>query len=199
MVGRKQFVVDDALHGAMLVFWERGYDAATMQLLAEGTGLGRGSLYGTFGDKQQLFLRCLDRYARTFAAELLEALHCHPQNPVAAVGALYDAILTRMAQATCPTGCLITLAAGESATLPPNARQVVQDLLAAQVQAVREVLQAAAAHGHPAHGGEPAALAEHVVATAQALALLHRAGTDLPALHSVAAAALHVLRPTATI
>jgi AcrR family transcriptional regulator len=195
VAGRKQFVVEDALQRAMLVFWQRGYDAATMHHLAEGTGLGRGSLYGTFGDKQELFLRCLDRYAHTVAADLLAALRRHPTDAVAAVGALYEVMLARMADPTWPSGCLITLSAGESATLPPKARAAVQDLLDGQVRAVREVLRAAATRGRHPHGGEPDALADYLVGTAQTLALLHRAGTGLPTLGGVARTALHVLQP----
>ncbi len=55
MAGRKQFDVDEALRRAMLVFWRWGYSEASVDRLAEGTGLGRGSLYGTFGDKSTLF------------------------------------------------------------------------------------------------------------------------------------------------
>ncbi|WP_425270075.1 TetR/AcrR family transcriptional regulator [Paenibacillus barengoltzii] len=33
-----------------------------MQDLVDRTGVHRGSLYDTFGDKNQLFLNCLDRF-----------------------------------------------------------------------------------------------------------------------------------------
>lgn len=54
---------DDALEAAMQAFWNRGYEATSMQDLMDATGLKKGSLYQTFGDKKQLFMDALERYA----------------------------------------------------------------------------------------------------------------------------------------
>ena len=43
-------------------FWERGYAATSVDDLTAATGLGKGSLYGAFGDKHTLYLRALDDY-----------------------------------------------------------------------------------------------------------------------------------------
>ena len=43
-------------------FWERGYAATSVDDLTAATGLGKGSLYGAFGDKHSLYLRALDDY-----------------------------------------------------------------------------------------------------------------------------------------
>src|SRR5260370_39805398 len=43
-------------------FWARGYAATSVDDLTSVTGLGKGSLYGAFGDKHGLFLRALDDY-----------------------------------------------------------------------------------------------------------------------------------------
>ncbi|MGL5908626.1 MAG: TetR/AcrR family transcriptional regulator [Phycicoccus sp.] len=195
MVGRKQFVLDDAVEAAMRVFWERGYNGASVQHLAAATGVSRSSLYGTFGDKEALFLRSLEHYGSTVAAGLLAALRAHPGDPRAAVGAMFDAILRRMADASCPSGCLITLSAGECGTLPPAARKAVRRQLAGQVRAVRAVIEDDVPADRVPHAGPPQALADALVGTAQTLALLHRAGTGGTVLRSVADTALHVLEP----
>jgi len=46
----------------MLLFWKKGYLATGVVDLEEATGLGRQSLYGTFGDKRALFLKVVERY-----------------------------------------------------------------------------------------------------------------------------------------
>ena len=51
-------VVDEA----MRTFWRLGYDATSVAELERATGLSRISIYSTFGDKEGLFLRALDRY-----------------------------------------------------------------------------------------------------------------------------------------
>ncbi|CAM4295787.1 helix-turn-helix domain-containing protein [Paenibacillus phoenicis] len=46
----------------MELFWEKGFERTSIQDLVDRTGVHRGSLYDTFGDKNQLFLNCLDRF-----------------------------------------------------------------------------------------------------------------------------------------
>lgn len=43
-------------------FAKTGYAATSVDDLMKATGLGKGSLYGAFGDKRQLFLRVLEGY-----------------------------------------------------------------------------------------------------------------------------------------
>lgn len=61
----KEFIPDEALEKAMQVFWHKGYEATSMEDLLSAMDLNRGSLYDTFGDKRQLFLKVLDRYCTT--------------------------------------------------------------------------------------------------------------------------------------
>jgi len=64
----KEFNPDDALDHAMHVFWHKGYEATSMEDLLAAMHLNRGSLYDTFGDKRQLFLKALDRYCQGIVA-----------------------------------------------------------------------------------------------------------------------------------
>ena len=43
-------------------FWDHGYAGTSLETLLAASGLGKGSLYGAFGDKQALFLRVLREY-----------------------------------------------------------------------------------------------------------------------------------------
>lgn len=62
MAGKKAFIPEQALEKAMNLFWERGYEGSSVEDLVQCTGIGRGSLYDTFGDKHSLYLAALDRY-----------------------------------------------------------------------------------------------------------------------------------------
>ncbi|MUL36321.1 TetR/AcrR family transcriptional regulator [Gloeocapsopsis dulcis] len=62
---KKQFNPEVALAKAMDVFWARGYEAASLSELLEHMGIGKKSLYDTFGNKRSLFLKALDYYAQT--------------------------------------------------------------------------------------------------------------------------------------
>ena len=51
-----------ALRRAKDLFWAFGYEATSMQNLVDHMGIGRQSLYNTFGDKHRLYLRALELY-----------------------------------------------------------------------------------------------------------------------------------------
>ncbi len=63
MSGRpKEYDDTSVIDAAMEVFWDTGYEASSTQVLCERTGLGRGSLYHAFGNKQKLYEHALRRY-----------------------------------------------------------------------------------------------------------------------------------------
>ena len=67
----------DVVAAARDEFWERGYAATSVDDLTAATGLGKGSLYGAFGDKHSLYLRALDDYI----ASSLDDVRASLRNP----------------------------------------------------------------------------------------------------------------------
>src|ERR1700755_3106540 len=65
MARPRKFDETDVVAGARDEFWTRGYAATSVDDLTSVTGLGKGSLYGAFGDKHSLYLRALDDYIGT--------------------------------------------------------------------------------------------------------------------------------------
>jgi AcrR family transcriptional regulator len=61
----RKFDEETAVEAAMLVFWEKGYEGASLSDLTQAMGIDRKSMYLTFGDKEALFKRVLDRYNTT--------------------------------------------------------------------------------------------------------------------------------------
>lgn len=84
MPWQKQFDVEVALERAMDVFWNRGYEATSIQDLVEHMGVRRASLYATWSDKHALFLAALRRYDRTMRRERLARLEerCGPREAI---------------------------------------------------------------------------------------------------------------------
>ncbi|MGM1018533.1 MAG: TetR/AcrR family transcriptional regulator [Actinomycetota bacterium] len=74
-VGRpREFDVDVALEQAMQVFWERGYEGASLTELTGAMGITKTSMYAAFGNKEQLFRKALQRYNDGPAAYAATAL-----------------------------------------------------------------------------------------------------------------------------
>src|SRR3984957_2651155 len=70
----RSFDIDRALDRALLVFWRKGYEGASLSDLTKAVGINRPSLYAAFGDKEALFRKALDRYLKGPAAYTQEAL-----------------------------------------------------------------------------------------------------------------------------
>jgi AcrR family transcriptional regulator len=70
----RKFDEEEAVEAAMGVFWEKGYEGASLRDLTKAMGIDRKSMYLTLGDKEALFLKALDRYSATHLAFLPKAL-----------------------------------------------------------------------------------------------------------------------------
>ncbi|MFJ5488411.1 TetR/AcrR family transcriptional regulator, partial [Hansschlegelia beijingensis] len=70
----KEFDVDEALCAALQVFWRHGYEGASLTELTEAMGITRPSLYATYGNKEELFRKVLDRYEQNHMCFVAHAL-----------------------------------------------------------------------------------------------------------------------------
>jgi AcrR family transcriptional regulator len=88
----------------MRVFWEKGYEGASLADLTEAMGINRPSLYATFGDKQALFFRSMERYAAGPGSYLSAAL----QQPTArgVVEELFRGAVKVLSDPGNPRGCM---------------------------------------------------------------------------------------------
>ncbi|WP_454802900.1 TetR/AcrR family transcriptional regulator [Mucilaginibacter phyllosphaerae] len=62
MARNVEFNEATAIQKAMEVFWKKGYNATSLRDLTEAMQINSSSLYNTIGDKQELFVRCVQHY-----------------------------------------------------------------------------------------------------------------------------------------
>jgi len=62
-----------ALDKGLVLFWRKGYQAASVSDLLEAMEIGRSSFYATFGDKRSLYLECLGVFGKRTKDVLLGA------------------------------------------------------------------------------------------------------------------------------
>jgi AcrR family transcriptional regulator len=60
-----KFDDETAVEVAMLVFWEKSYEGASLRNLTQAMGIDRKSMYLSLGDKEALFKKVLARYNTT--------------------------------------------------------------------------------------------------------------------------------------
>ncbi|QJI32735.1 TetR/AcrR family transcriptional regulator [Pseudomonas sp. ADAK18] len=118
MAGRpREFDREAALQRAMLLFWEQGYEGASMSALVDTLGIASARIYAAFGSKQALFREAVALYEQGEGGFADRAL-AQPCLKSAVRGMLDDAITT-YTQSGRPGGCLVVSAA--SSTSPDGA------------------------------------------------------------------------------
>src|SRR5579862_9132414 len=99
----RSFDADEALDRALAVFWQRGYEGASLSELTQAMGITRPSLYAAYGNKEELFRKALDRYEQV-GAPILATL----EDPSAREGIrrFLSAAVRGMCSPEGPRGCL---------------------------------------------------------------------------------------------
>ena len=118
MARQKEFDREVALDKAMRLFWEKGYEATSIQDLVERMGINRGSLYDTFGDKHQLYLAALDRYQQREGRAAFLCLEA-PASPLAAIRQTFANLVQEAMTPQGRCGCFAVNAAVELAAHDP--------------------------------------------------------------------------------
>lgn len=78
---QKQFDTEEALEKAMVVFWRNGFAGSSLSELLSEMGIGKKSLYDTYGNKRDLFLKALDLYSKRSNQAIKEKLN-KPGSPL---------------------------------------------------------------------------------------------------------------------
>ncbi|UGA44719.1 TetR/AcrR family transcriptional regulator [Bradyrhizobium quebecense] len=182
MVGVRQFDEDAVIATALDVFWRRGLHDATMQDLAEATGVQRGSLYNAYGDKEAIFLRAFDRYAGQFLDAAGNALS--HDDAAAGLGHFFDMIIVNMTDGSPTRGCLTTRTALDAAISSADVRQRVRDVLTRLEQLIGKALGKALGKRSAADANR---LARVIVTYTRGLAVMERAGYSRKQLRDLAA------------
>lgn len=95
------------LISAMKVFWSKGYNGASLRDLTKAMGISGPSLYSTFGDKRELYLRTIDRYADVNACAPIIAFEKEPDLEKAVRGFLISVIEHSTQKGDGPKGCFL--------------------------------------------------------------------------------------------
>ena len=105
----REFDRAEALLKAVDVFWEKGYEATSIQDLVDRMGIHRASLYDTYGNKHELFAEAMSRY--TVLEHQAAIAQLTAEGPVRDVlTAFFGSIVERISQPD-DRGCLMIKAA----------------------------------------------------------------------------------------
>ena len=192
MARHKEFDREKVLERAMYLFWEKGYEATSVQDLVDRTGIGRGSLYGTFGDKHALFLAALDRYGQAqgpLFAEILDG----PGPARAKLRLVFEGIVEAAVSEDGRCGCLLVNSTVELAPHDPDTSKRVDAALLDAEEALYGFLVRARVAGEIPQDKDPRSLSRFLWNAVQGLRVMAKAGARKEVLDDIVNVTLSVL------
>jgi TetR/AcrR family transcriptional regulator, transcriptional repressor for nem operon len=189
----REFDMDTVLDGAVRVFRERGYHAASVGDLSEATSLTAGSLYKAFGDKRGVFLAAFERYVSVRRDELQRLLERQPDG-----FHKIRAMLRFYAESSHGNegrrGCLVVSSATALATFDDEIATLVEATMRTTETMLRRLLQQGQEDGSVARDIQVPAMARTLLALLQGFRLLGKSGRSHHDMHTAADEALRLLR-----
>lgn len=192
----REFDEDAVLDAAHEQFWSKGYAGTSMDAIAAATGLGKGSLYGAFGGKKQLFLRIFDAYCERITDAVTSGLTGPDEQAYARLCAHIHAAAAGVAADSRHRGCLLAKGAAELSEHDPEVIARSRRTLQGITEAIAEDIRAAQRHGDLDPSADADRLATLVVAVLRGIEALGKAGIDADRLESVAETAIALLPHT---
>ncbi|MDT5286433.1 MAG: TetR/AcrR family transcriptional regulator, transcriptional repressor for nem operon [Mycobacterium sp.] len=186
----RKFDEDTVVAAARDRFWNGGYAATSVDDLTAATGLGKGSLYGAFGDKHALFVRALDGYCVDAMDRVAEQLR---QPGVSAYDRLVGHVRTMVADIVADNerlGCMMAKSSAELGAADADVDRVVGESLTRWRGDLVECIAEAQRDGTVRADADPEALATTLLGLIRGFEALRKGGTE-PA--QIAAAAEQAL------
>ena len=188
MARPKAFDRDEALDAAIGVFREHGFEGTSAQALVGAMGIGRQSLYDTFGDKWRLYCAAVDRYCQAETQAHRAALATGPR-AIDGLQAMLARVVDEADQACLGVGSICEFGRTREALT-----RVHDAALRAMAPALLERIQAAQAEGSLSADLAADAAADFLRAHIAALRIAARGGAGRDRLTAMSALALRALQ-----
>jgi len=196
MARPRKFAEGDVVAAARDEFWTRGYAATSVDDLTAATGLGKGSLYGAFGDKHGLYLRALDDYIASSLDEVRGQLRDPAFSAYDRLTHHLRAQVKAIAADKSRRGCMMAKSAAELAGLDDAVDKKVERAYATWRDELVACVKEAQRDGDIDAKQNPQALAGALLAFMRGQEALHKGGAK-PAQLKAAADEMVSLIPTA--
>ena len=143
----RAFEPDVVLGKAAAAFRDGGFAATSLDDLSEAMGINRPSLYATFGDKRELFLRAYELYRKEMNAAFSVAFEPGLSLRQTLEKLYATAIDVYLSGDNGPRGCFTVMTATSEAMADPDIRALVQKAFNAGRVALTKRLELAAEQG----------------------------------------------------
>ncbi|OOC61396.1 TetR/AcrR family transcriptional regulator [Paenibacillus ihbetae] len=192
MARNKEFDTTLVLHKAMEVFGHYGYEGTSLQLLLEGLGIARQSLYDTYGTKRDLFIKAVKYYLDEKSSAVIAHL-AHPGPIKDTIAEIFAIIVDTLKDEQRRKECLILHSAIDQVPHDPEIAQIFEQDKIRLEQALYEALARAEQAGELGLNQDLRSLARYLYHSRYALTQVAKLTDDPLVIEQVAAVTLSVL------
>jgi len=192
-IGRpRQFNADKAIAQATQQFWRGGYSATSLQNLLDCMSLSKSSLYQSFGNKETLFVSCIDNYQITFNQEL-SALLKSSTSGLKFIEQLLESVIQEVNSIE-RKGCLLVNTANELGAKDPIITAAIERGFNAVSVTIKKALEKAVSEGDLPKNVNLDDLSAYLVVGISGLRTMVKAGADYEKLYRVTQVLLNSLK-----
>ena len=184
MVRTRTFDPATALSAAVDLFTSKGYSDTSMEDLVQATGVSRYGLYGTFGNKRELFEQALERYADSIGRRSFLRL-LEPGASLDDIRRLFDERIDDMCSIDGRKGCLFIHTAMELAPKDEELKGVLGKFMKRISKTFSIGLESARAQGELREGVDLKAAGDMLTSTMFGLGVLGRSGFSRASLAAI--------------
>jgi len=188
----KEFDATHVLHKAMEVFGHYGYEGTSLQLLLEGLGIARQSLYDTYGTKRDLFMKAVKHYVNEKSSAVVVYLEQSP-SVKKAIGDIFAVIVETLKDEQRRKECFILYSAIDQIPHDPEIAKLFEQDQARLEQAFYEALARGQQQGELSPNRDLRALARYLYHARYALTQAAKLTNDPQVLEQITAVTLTVL------
>lgn len=170
----RSFDKDEALDIALKLFWQYGYEGASISQLADAMGIKIPSLYAAFGHKENLFKQAVQRYGELNGKLYHDSFAKKTAKEV--IQSILEGEVELVTRETCPDGCLVIQGALATSPASESVRKFMCELRAMAESWMRERFERARKEGDLPPEADPATLACYVMALNSGIAVQAKSG-----------------------
>lgn len=161
MARKKEYDRDAVLQAATNLFWTKGYQGTSMSDLVSATGLNKHSMYAEFGNKEGIYLECLNTYSQKLQNHVVEILTSEPLGFKNIENFLRNRIEYALSK-DCK-GCLLINSTVEKELLQIEAFELTQEYLFGVESLITKCFEAAQTNNEISKHNNPKILAKYVL------------------------------------
>ena len=156
----RSFDRNQALTTALRIFWELGYEPASVAVLCAAMGIKPPSFYAAFKSKEELFLEAVSFYEARYWTDVLKALEESSEPIDVSIAEFFQEAASILLNPDNPSGCMVVLAAVNIAPKEKRIAEAVKKLRSQTRDFFERRLQKAQRSGELSAEADVSALAD---------------------------------------